>query len=203
MVTSVFFDIGGVLLSNGWDHLARQRAAMHFELHYADLEERHKVTDDILELGKITLDTYLKRVIFYEDRPFTMAQFQTFMFEQSSPDSDMLRLATHLKVRHSLRMTVVSNEGRELNDYRIQKFNLGRFIDSFVCSCFVHVRKPDEEIFRIALDVSHSNIDQVVYIENSALFVQIAEGMGIRSIHHTDYGSTRKKLAELGLGDGS
>ena len=119
MVTSVFFDIGGVLLSNGWDHLARQRAAMHFELDYADLEERHKVTDDILELGKITLDTYLKRVIFYEDRPFTMAQFQNFMFEQSSPDSDMLRLATHPNVFTSLRMSVVRKGGRGLKDYCI------------------------------------------------------------------------------------
>jgi putative hydrolase of the HAD superfamily len=111
----------------------------------------------------------------------------------------MIHLFTELKLRHGLRIAVVSNEARELNAYRIRKFKLDRFIDFFVSSCFVHLRKPDADIFRLALDIAQAPARQVLYIENTPLFVQIAEGLGIRSILHTDYKSTRAKLASFGL----
>jgi putative hydrolase of the HAD superfamily len=198
-ITCLFLDIGGVLLTNGWDHQARERAATNFKLELAEMEDRHHLTFDTYEEGKLTLDEYLSRTVFYEKRPFTRDQFREFMFAQSQPYPEMIELVAQLKVRHRLKIAVVSNESRELNAHRIGKFKLNGFVDAFISSCFVHIRKPDADIFRLALDIAQTPPEQVVYIENTPMFVQIAEGLGIQSILHTDYKSTCAKLASFGL----
>jgi putative hydrolase of the HAD superfamily len=198
-ITALFLDIGGVLLTNGWDHHARKRAAKNFKLELAEMEDRHRLTFDTYEGGKLTLEEYLDRVVFHQERPFTRAQFRRFMFAQSKPYPEMIELVAQLKVRHGLKIAVVSNEGRELNAYRVRKFKLDKFVDSFISSCFVHVRKPDADIFRLSLDIVQAPTRQVVYIENTPMFVQIAEGLGIRSILHTDYKSTCAELGSFGL----
>jgi putative hydrolase of the HAD superfamily len=198
-VTTLFLDIGGVLLTDGWDHHARKRAATNFKLDLAEMEDRHHLTFDTYEEGKLTLEEYLGRVVFYQKRPFTRAQFRRFMFAQSKPYPKMIALVAQLKARYGLKIAVVSNEARELNAYRIQKFKLDGFVDAFISSCFVHVRKPDADIFRLALDIAQAPAPQVLYIENTPMFVQIAEGLGIRSILHADYRSTCAKLALFGL----
>jgi len=198
-ITCVFLDIGGVLLTDGWDHHARKRAATNFELEFAEMEDRHHLNFEIYEEGGLTLEEYLDRVIFYKKRSFTPAQFRKFMFAQSKPYPKMIELIRRLKVRHGLKIVVVSNEARELNSHRIRKFKLDRFVDAFISSCFVHVRKPDADIFRLALDISQVPAGQVVYIENTPMFVKIAEGLGIQSILHRDYESTCEKLVSFGL----
>ena len=198
-ITCMFLDIGGVLLTDGWDHHARERAAANFKLNLPEMEDRHHLTFDTYEEGKLTLEEYLDRVVFYKKRPFTQAQFRQFMFAQSKPYPKMIELVRRLKVRYGLKIVVVSNEARELNSHRIRKFKLDKFVDSFISSCFVHVRKPDTDIFRLALDVAQAPARQVIYIENTSMFVQIVEGLGIRSILHTDYKSTCAQLASLGL----
>jgi HAD superfamily hydrolase (TIGR01509 family) len=154
---------------------------------------------DTYEEGKLTLDEYLSRAVFYEKRPFPRDQYREFMFAQSRPYPDMIELFTQLKVRHKLKIAAVSNEAREVNAYRIGKFKLNGFVDFFISSCFVHLRKPDADIFRLALDVAQTPVEQILYIENTPMFVQIAEGLGIQSILHTDYQSTCKNLASFGL----
>ena len=198
-IKALFLDIGGVLLTNGWDHHARGRVAKHFNLEWAAMEERHRLTFETHEEGKLTLEEYLGRVVFYQKRPVTRDQFWRSMCAQSKPYAEMIGLFAQLKARHGLKIVVVSNEARELNDYRIRKFKLAGFVDSFISSCFVHVRKPDAEIYRLALDIAQAPARQVLYIENTPMFVQVAEGLGIRSILHTDYQSTCAKLASLGL----
>jgi len=198
-ITALFLDIGGVLLSNGWDHRGRKLAAKTFDLDLAEMEERHHLIFGAYEEGKLTLGEYLGRVVFYQKRPFTRAEFRRFMFAQSEPYPEMIELVAQLKIRHGLKIAVVSNEARELNAHRIRKFKLDRFVDSFISSCFVHIRKPDKDIFRLALDIAQTPARQVVYIENTPMFVQIAEGCGIRSILHTGYRSTRARLASFGL----
>ena len=197
--TCVFLDIGGVLLTDGWDHHTRKRAAANFKLEWAEMEDRHNLNFATYEEGKLTMEEYLDRVVFYQKRPFTRAQFKRFMFAQSKPYPEMIELVAQLKVRHRLKIAVVSNEARELNAYRIRKFKLDQLVDSFISSCFVHLRKPDADIFRLALDIAQAPARQVVYIDNTSMFVQIAEGLGIRSILHTDYKSTCAKLASIGL----
>jgi len=199
VITTLFLDIGGVLLTNGWDRAARQRAAEQFRLEYADVEERHHLTYDTFEEGKLSLDEYLHRVIFCQPRPFSLEEFKSFMLSLSQPYAEMMSLVRALKTSYRLRTIAVSNEGREINTYRIQKFSLGEVIDTFVSSCFVHFRKPDLDIYRIALDISQSPPERVVYLDDRPLFIEVASSLGIRGLLHEDYESTRQKLAELGL----
>jgi putative hydrolase of the HAD superfamily len=198
-VTTLFVDVGGVLLTNGWDQHARRRAARNFNLKWAEMEDRHSLNFAAHEEGRVTFEEYLGRVVFYKKRSFTQGQFRAFMFAQSKPYTKMIDLVRNLKARHGLRIAVVSNESREINVYRIRKFKLDRFVDTFISSCFVHARKPDVEMFRLALDIAQAPAQNVLYIENTPMFVQIAEGLGIRSILHTDYRSTCMKLASFGL----
>ena len=198
-VTALFLDVGGVLLTNGWDHHARRRAAKHFNLDWAEMQDRHGLNFETHEEGRMTFQEYLNRVVFYQKRRFTRTQFRRFMCAQSKPCTEMIQMFVRLKVRYGLKIVVVSNESREVNAYRIQKFKLGAVVDSFITSCFVQLRKPDVEIFRLALDIAQMPVRQVVYIENTPMFVQVAEGLGIRSILHTDYRSTRERLVSLGL----
>lgn len=198
-VTALFLDIGGVLLTNGWDRRSRRRACDEFGLDYEEVNERHHLTFDTYEEGRISLDTYLDRVVFYEERSFSREQFRTFMFAQSKPFPQMIDLVRGLKARYRLKTTAVSNEGRELTLQRIRKFALDTVIDVFVSSCFIHRRKPDDDVFELALDLTQTPRAEAVYIEDRALFADIARGLGIRSVHHTSYESTRAALEELGL----
>jgi putative hydrolase of the HAD superfamily len=198
-IITLFLDIGGVLLTNGWDHLARRRAAKHFKLNWAEMEQRHGLNFETHEEDRLAFSKYLDRVVFYEKRPFTRAEFRRFMFAQSKPVAGMIELVRSLKAKFGLKIIVVSNESRELNAYRIRKFKLAGFVDAFISSCFVRLRKPDADIFKLALDIAQTPARQIVYIENTPMFVQVAEGFGIRSILHTDYKSTCAKLASLGL----
>jgi putative hydrolase of the HAD superfamily len=195
----LFMDIGGVLLTDGWGHEYRQLAARKFNINLMDMENRHYLTFHTYEEGKLTLKEYLDRVVFYEERSFTRAQFREFMFSMSKPYPEMIKLIRRLKEKYGLKIIVVSNEARELNAHRIRKFKVDEFVDSFISSCFVHLRKPDVDIFRLALDTAQALPQQVIYIENTPMFVRIARGLGIKSILHTDYKSTRIELASLGL----
>jgi putative hydrolase of the HAD superfamily len=198
-ITCVFLDIGGVLLTDGWDRQARKRAATHFTLEVDEMEDRHHLAFETYEEGGLTLEEYLGLVVFYHKRPFTRAQFRRFIFAQSRPYPQMIEAVRTLKAKYGVKIVVVSNEGREVNAYRIRTFKLDGFVDAFISSCFVHIRKPDPDIFRLALDIAQVPARQVVYIENTPMFVQIAEGLGVPSILHTDYSSTCAKLASLGL----
>jgi putative hydrolase of the HAD superfamily len=198
-ITTLFLDVGGVLLTDGWDHHARKRAATNFKFDFAEMEDRHHLAFETYEEGKLTLDEYLSRVVFFQKRAFSRDQFRRFMFAQSKPFPKMIELVRRLKARYGLKIVVVSNEARDLNSHRIHRFKLSGFVDSFVSSCFVHVRKPDADIFHLALDIVQTPAQKVLYIEDTRMFVQIAEGLGIRSILHTDYISTCAKLVSFGL----
>jgi putative hydrolase of the HAD superfamily len=200
-ITTLFLDIGGVLLTNGWDRAARRRAAEAFVLDYREMDERHHLTFDTYEEGKLGLDDYLNRVVFYTDRSFTREVFKSFMFDQSKPYPDMLDLVRRLKDQHNLKVAAVSNEGRELTIFRIQNFELNTLFDAFVSSSFVHYRKPDADIYRIALDLMQTPPEQVAYIDDRSLFVDVASELGIHGILHSSYASTRAALAQLGLTD--
>lgn len=198
-VTTLFVDIGGVLLTDGWSHKFRKLAVSEFNLDPEEMEIRHSMTFETFEMDKLTIDEYLNLVVFYQPRSFTRAQFQKFMFSRSESDAQMISLIRQLKAKYGLKIVVVSNESRELNAHRIQKFRLNEFVDAFISSCYVGLRKPDADIFRLALDIAQVPAGQVLYIENTQMFMQIAERLGIRSICHTDYQSTREKLASFGL----
>jgi putative hydrolase of the HAD superfamily len=198
-ITHLFLDIGGVLLTNGWDQHCRRDAAEKFGLDFEDLNDRHTMSFDTYEEGKLNLDTYLNQVVFSRERPFTREDFKEFMFAQSKPKVEMINLVSGLKWKHRLKTAAISNEGRELTSFRIRKFDLTAFIDFFVSSCFVHFRKPDVDMYRMALDISQAEPARSVYIDDRALFVEIAQSLGINGIHHTGFEATRNALRGLGL----
>lgn len=186
-------------MTNGWDTEARKAAASHFNLDFAAMNSRHSLTFDTYEIGKITLDEYLSRSVFYEPRKFSREDFKAFLFAQSRPYPEMLDLVRSVRLRHNLKVVVVSNEGRELTEYRIRKFDLAAIVDVFVCSCFVHLRKPDLDIFRLALDLVQAAPEQAVYLEDRPMFVEVAATLGIRTVLHTGPETSRQALQGLGL----
>jgi len=198
-ITTLFLDIGGVLLTNGWDRGIRTLASEKFGVDYKEMDERHHLTFDTYEEGKLSLDEYLNRVVFYQERSFSREEFKAFMYAQSQPFPEMIELMRGLKAQHGLQVAAVSNEGRELTVYRVQQFKLGTFIDFFISSCFVHYRKPDADLYRIALDIAQVGPEQVVYVDDRPMFVEVAQGLGIKGIIHTGLDTTRKTLAALGL----
>lgn len=202
-ISALFLDIGGVLLTNGWDRAARRRAAEKFNLDLEEMNERHHLTFDTYEAGKLSLDEYLARVVFYKGRSFSRDVFKTFMFDQSQAHPDMIDLIRNLKTRYGLKVAAVNNEGRELSIHRIRTFRLDSFIDSFISSFFVHVRKPDADIYRAALDIVQAETSEVLYVDDREMFVDVAKGLGIKGIHHRSYQTTKEAMELHGLSMGT
>ncbi len=198
-ITTLFTDIGGVLLTNGWDHNSRAKAVEHFNLDAKETQDRHSMTFDTYEVGKVSLDEYLNRVVFYTKRNFTKDDFSQFMFQQSQPYNDMLGLVKGLKQKYNLKIAVISNEGRELNEHRINTFQLNSFVDFFISSSFVHFRKPDVDIFKVAIDIAQVNPAETLYLEDRMMFVQVAETVGLHGVHHKNYEGTKKIFEDYGL----
>jgi putative hydrolase of the HAD superfamily len=198
-ITTLFLDIGGVILTNAWDREARNKAIAHFELNSEETNERHHLTFDSYEEGKLTLKEYLQRVVFYETRNFSPDDFIAFMFKQSIPYQETIDFFKQLKKLHSLKIIAVNNEGKELNAYRIKEFKLGTLFDAFVSSCFVHFRKPDADIFRMAVDIAQTGIENSLYIDDRLMFVEVAQSLGMHGIHHQGLETTKAQLKNFGL----
>lgn len=198
-IRTLFTDFGGVLLTNGWGRDSRKAAAAHFELDYEEMDERHHLTFDTYEVGKLSLDEYLSRLVFFQPRSFSCDDFKQFMFSRSKPYPEMIDMIRKLKAAYGLQVVGISNEGRELAQYRVDAFNMREYIDAFVVSGFVYTRKPDASIFHLALDIAQAKLEESIYIDDRAMFVEVATSLGITGVHHTTYESTKEKLASLGL----
>jgi putative hydrolase of the HAD superfamily len=198
-ISTLFVDIGGVLLTNGWDRDLRQRTAEKFGLDQGEMNDRHHLTYDTYEVGKMGWDQYLDRVVFYTARSFDRETLKKWILDEARPYKETIDLVRKLRQQCGLKIAVVSNEGRELAVDRIARFRLNEFVDFFIVSSFVHFRKPDEDIFRLALDVAQVAPDNVAYLEDRPMFAEIARSLGINSIRHVDAAASREALSRLGL----
>lgn len=198
-VKILFFDIGGILLTNGWGHKSRQQAAEKFGLDLTEAEALHNFIFNTYEMGKITLDEYLDTVIFNHPRDFTREDYKEFMFSRSQELPEMLQWLKEWKKDSGFRIISINNEGRELNEYRIKKFKLHDCFDAFISSCEVKMRKPDPEIFQLAMGIAQVPTNQCVYFDDRILIVHAAQKLGIRSYHHTSPASTIEILEQLKL----
>lgn len=196
-VQVVFFDVGGVLLSNGWGHKSRREAAKVFGLNYDELDVLHDFIYNVHEIGRISLDEYLDRVVFSHPRDFTKNEFKEFMFAQSRELPDMLQWLIKWKQACGFRIISINNEGRELNDYRIEKFGLHQCFDAFISSCEVGMRKPDPGIYRLAMGIAQVKPENCVYFDDRSMLVQEAQKLGIHSFHHQNFETTKKNLEAL------
>ena len=193
----LFFDIGGVLLTNGWGRDSRKEAAEKFGLDYDEVNEIHNFIFNVYEIGSITLDEYLDTVIFNHPRDFTREDFKEFMYSRSKELPGTLEWLKQWKKDSGFRLISINNEGKELNDYRVKKFKLHDCFDAFVSSCEVKMRKPDPGIFKLAMGIAQVLPQQCVYFDDRIMFVNSAQKLGIRAFQHTSFESTKKILEDL------
>ncbi|MGV3559521.1 HAD family hydrolase [Larkinella arboricola] len=194
----LFLDVGGVLLTNGWGHESRQRAAETFGFDYSEMDVLHDFIFDTYEMGRITLDEYLNTVIFNKPRDFTREDFKSFMFAQSLELPQMLEwLVEWKKANPHIRIMSINNEGRELNEYRIKKFKLHRCFDAFISSCEVGMRKPDPGIFRLAMGLAQVRPEECLYFDDRLMLVGAARRLGIQALHHQTFEATKAILEKL------
>lgn len=195
----LFFDVGGVLLNNGWGHQSRQKAAEQFGLHYEEMEVLHNFIFNVYEIGKITLDDYLDTVVFNHPRSFSRQDFKDFIYAQSVALPDFLPWLKEWKRTCGFRIISINNEGREINNYRIQKFGLHDCFDAFISSCEVGMRKPDPGIFNLAMGIAQVTPDECLYFDDRQMIIQTAQQLGIRSYHHQDFLTTKQILEKSHL----
>lgn len=196
-IKTLFCDIGGVLLTNGWDRHTRAQAAEQFGFDIIEFDGRHQLCFYLYEIGKISLKEYLEKTLFYQKRNFSMEKFIDFMHAQSMPYDDMISFVKELKQKYNLQVVLLSNEGRELSDYRLKKFALQDFTDIFIVSSYVFLRKPDADIFRMALDLVQKSPENIIYIDDRQMFIDIANKMGIHGIRHVDLKTTKNAIQNL------
>jgi len=196
-IRTLFWDVGGVLLTNAWDHEERQRAVEKFQLQKADFETRHKDAVSGFEEGKISLDQYLDRTVFYQPRKFSTQEFKNYMFSLSKPKPEVLEFARSLAA--NCLMATINNESREMNDYRIKQFGLSQIFDLFVSSCYVGMRKPDEKIYRLAVDLIQKQPDECCFIDDRPTNIEGAEKIGTRTVLMRDAAQLKKDLQDLGV----
>ncbi len=198
-ITALFWDVGGVLLTNAWDHTERNRALVQFELDEVDFNDRHHMLVSSFERGKITLDEYLERTIFYRTRTFSREAFSEYMFSLSRPKDDVLQLARDLAKSGKYLMSTLNNESKELNLYRIRTFHLQDIFALFVSSCFVGLRKPEAGIYRLALDITQKNPEECCFIDDRALNLESASQMGMHVIQMQSGEQLREDLMKLAI----
>jgi putative hydrolase of the HAD superfamily len=198
-VSALFWDVGGVLLTNAWDREQRERALQHFELDWEEFRDRHDMLVSSFERGKITLEEYLDRTIFYRARPFTRDAFRDYMFSLSQPDNDALALARELAASGKFLMSTLNNESKALNRYRISTFQLCEIFSLFVSSCFVGLRKPEEEIYQLALRLRQRAPENCCFIDDRPLNLETAAKVGMQTITFKNAAQLREELGKLGV----
>jgi putative hydrolase of the HAD superfamily len=198
-VTHIFFDIGGVLGSNGWDREQRTAAVRHFGLDVAELEDLHGETIAMLEQGRMALDEYLRNTVFYRPRPFEPEEFKAYMLAQSAPFPETIDLARALARTGRYRLMTINNESDELNRFRLERFGLRDIFIAFFSSCWLGVLKPARRIYEVALAMSQAVPEESVFIDDRERNLEPARALGMRSIRFTDAPGLRQDLAGLGV----
>ena len=198
-ISAIFWDVGGVLLTNAWDRSQREAALEHFKLDEEEFADRHELVVSSFERGKIGLDEYLDRTVFYRTRPFSKDDFKNYMFTLSQPSEEVLSMARTLAGSGKYLMGTINNESRELNLYRIEKFGMRSIFSLFVSSCFVGLRKPEPDIYRLALEITQKRPEECCFIDDRALNLEVAKRMGMHTIEMDDAAQLRSELQKLGV----
>jgi putative hydrolase of the HAD superfamily len=198
-ITTLFWDIGGVILTNGWDRYSRRDAAEAFKFDYEEFQDRHDLTFPAFDSGQITLNEYLDRTLFYRQRTFSREEFTAFMFAQSKEYADTRAVLDAVARSNKYFVGSINNEPFELNEYRIKTFNLRRDFVVFFSSCYVHSRKPEEHIFRVALEVTQRPPEQCIFIDDRPLNLESPRRLGLKVIHHQNAEQLRGELRNYGV----
>ena len=197
-IRAIFWDVGGVLLTNAWDHTQRMAALEHFRLDEEEFHSRHDMVISSFERGKISLEEYLDRTVFYRNRPFTRDEFRDYMYSLSQPMPEVLDFcARALPGPARYFMGTINNESRELNLHRIEKYGLREIFRIFVSSCFVGLRKPESGIYHLAIALTQINPEECCFIDDRALNLECAAELGMRTIQMQTLGQLKEELNKL------
>jgi putative hydrolase of the HAD superfamily len=196
----ILFDVGGVLLTNGWDHGERADTMQHFHLDRAEFEARHPVPYDAWERGAIPMKAYLDATVFYEARNFSHDEFFAYMLTQSKilPDG-ALGILGELTASDKCMLGALNNEARETNEYRFVKFGLRAYFKLAVSSCYLGLRKPDLAIYKRALDILGRPAERILFIDDREENVAGAAAAGMRTIRFQGADALRQELVSLGV----
>jgi putative hydrolase of the HAD superfamily len=181
-ITTIFFDIGGVCLSNGWDHEQRQMVAQTLGFDYEAFDSRHRQVVDSMERGQLTLENYLNWTLFYEPRPFTIEDVIREIQQLSTPFSETLELVKALRKSGRYLLATINNESRELNEYRIQRFELRDLFMAFFTSCYLGLVKPQPEHYRRAMQITQRSPDECLFVDDRPMNVEVAQILGMHPI---------------------
>lgn len=198
-LTTIFFDIGGVLLTDGWGHDSRRAAAEKFGLDWEEYGDRHEKVAHAIETNRMSLEQYLTRAVFYRPRPFTREEFREFIYAQSQPKTGSIEVAKQLAGSQKYFMATINNEILELNVYRIERFGLRGVFPIFFSSCFLGIRKPDEVIYRTALQVTQRTPDECLFIDDREVNLECPRELGLQTILFKGAEQLRAELRELGV----
>lgn len=196
-ITTLFFDVGGVILTNGWDTQSRQACIAAFDLDWDEFNDRHTYVAGEFETGRLSLDGYLDRTVFYRPREFDKPEFITAMQSQSQRLPATLELINEIAPGRFL--ATLNNESRELNEHRIDTFGLRDAFDVFLSSCYLGVKKPDARIYEMALELTQSEPAACVFVDDRAINLECAHLLGINGILFQDAAQLRRDLEELGV----
>lgn len=196
----ILFDVGGVLLSNGWDHTERAAAASHFGLDLAEFEARHPEPNDAWERDAISMKTYLDATVFYEPRSFSLDDFFAFMLTQSKLiPNGALGVLKELAASDKCPLGALNNEARETNDYRFRQFGLRDYFKVAFSSCYLGLRKPEPAIYRRALDILGRPAERILFIDDRTENAAGAAAAGMKTIRFVGADALRVELANLGV----
>jgi putative hydrolase of the HAD superfamily len=198
-ITAIFCDIGGVLLTNGWERESRWKLAEQFGLDWEEFEGRHDLVSTAFDTGRLTIDQYLDRTVFYRERNFPRQAVRDFMFDQSQPYPDSLELLGRLARSGKYFLAALNNEPTELNLYRIARFGLRNYFPVFFSSCFLAVKKPDQAIYDLALAITQRAPEECLFIDDRPPNVECAERLGMRAIQFLDAARLERDLRGMGL----
>jgi len=198
-ISTIFFDVGGVLLSDGWNHISRKKAAEQFSLDFDDLEAKHAPLADALDTGQLSVNEYIDKTVFYQSRSFSKIDFYQFMKDQSQPNSDTLALAAALAAQDKYFMATINNESAELGVYRIEKFKLASTFSVFFTSGFIGLKKPDSPIFERVLQITQKNATETVFIDDRDSNLVAPRHLKMNTIHFENVQQLTKDLANLGI----
>jgi putative hydrolase of the HAD superfamily len=198
-ITTLFWDIGGVILTNGWDTRSRREAAQTFHLEWEEFQERHELSFPAFDSGNISLNEYLDRTLFYRPRDFTREEFTAFMFAQSKEYPEPRALLDAAARTEKYFIGAINNEPLELNEYRIESFRLRRDFQVFFSSCYLHARKPEEMIYRIALEVTQRPAQECLFIDDRPLNLENPRRLGMNTIHYQSAALLRQELQTYGV----
>lgn len=192
--TAIFFDIGGVLLTNGWDHNSRHAAAKNFSMNWDEFENKHKQYADALDMGMVSVSTYLDKVVFDVSREFSKTEFYEFMKAQSIADDQTIAIARALSLQKKYSMATLNNESTDLNLFRIEKFGLGAIFPAFLSSCYLGLKKPDPAIYIRALLITNKRPEETLFIDDREENLEAPRQLGISVVH---FQSATQLAAEL------